>query len=95
MSTVRAALPAQFTEDDALRRRLNDVWLTTGTVPVAHIVADPEDTFEDDAICAGPGGATPGAPACVELVVTADTIVQWSRQTRTASIRGMQTRTST
>ena len=29
--------------DDAMLRRLMHVWLTTGAVPVAHMVAEPDD----------------------------------------------------
>jgi hypothetical protein len=29
--------------DDATLRRLMQVWLTTGAVPVAHMVAEPDD----------------------------------------------------
>lgn len=53
MLTFRTALPARFSEEDALSRRFTEAWLATGTVPVAHIVEDP-DTFDDDATCTVP-----------------------------------------
>jgi hypothetical protein len=57
MLTIHTVYPSRFNDEDALRHRLNDAWLTTGIMPVTHIVADP-DTFEDDAICAPPLSAT-------------------------------------
>src|SRR5688500_5925460 len=96
MLTFRTALPARFDEEDAMRRRFTEAWLATGTVPVAHIVADP-DLFDDAATGALPGGATPvtaAAPTPVDRVVPADTIVQWIRVALKAKIPGMYTRTS-